>query len=68
MGWSHKSDNYILSVILLFEAGILLFFGAMLVGAVLFIAWKLDRLALFVEPVFRWTIIKKEREIPAALL
>ena len=25
-------------------------------------------MALFVDPVFRWRIIKKEREIPAALI
>ena len=63
-----RPDNYILSDILFFEAGFFLVFGGMLAGAVLFIGWKPDRLALFLEPVFRWTIIKKEREIPAALL
>jgi amino acid transporter len=63
-----RPDNYILSDFLFYEAGFFLVFGAMLAGAVLFIGWKPDRLALFVEPVFRWTIIKKEREIPAALL
>jgi hypothetical protein len=34
----------------------------MLAEAVLFLAWKPDRLALFVEPVFRLTIIEKEKE------
>ena len=66
--WRFRSDNLILSDILFYEAGFFLIFGAMLAGAVLFLAWKPDRLALFVEPVFRWTIIEKEREIPAALL
>jgi hypothetical protein len=63
-----RPDNYILSDILFYEAGFFLVFGAMLAGAVLFIGWKPDRLALFVEPIFRWTIIKREREIPSALL
>jgi len=67
-GWRYRSDNLILSDILFYEAGFFLIFGAMLAGTVLFLAWKPDRLALFVEPVFRWTIIEKEREIPAALL
>ena len=67
-GWDYMSENIILSNVLFFEAGFFLVFGAMLAGAVMFISWEPDRLGLFVEPVFRWTIIKKEREIPAALL
>lgn len=67
-GWSYRSDNLILSDILFYEAGFFLIFGAMLAGAVLFLAWKPDRLSMFVEPVFRWTIIKKEREVSVALL
>ena len=67
-GWRYRSYNLILSDILFYEAGFFFVFGAMLAGAVLFLAWKPDRLALFVEPVFRLTIIEKEREIPAALL
>ena len=66
--WNFKPGNYILSDILFYEAGFFLLFGAMLAGAVLFLSWKTDRLALFVEPVFRLKIIQKEREIPAALL
>ena len=67
-GWRYRSYNLILSDILFYEAGFFFVFGAMLAGAVLFLAWKPDRLALFVEPVFRLTIIEKEREIPTALL
>jgi len=67
-GWINKTDFFILSDILFFEAGIFLFFGAMLGGAVLFTAWKPDRLGLFVEPVYRLTILKKERDIPSGLL
>lgn len=67
-GWRYRSYNLILSDILFYEAGFFFVFGGMLAGAVLFLAWKPDRLALFVEPVFRLTIIEKEREIPAALL
>jgi hypothetical protein len=66
-GWNYRSKSVILSDILFFEGGFFLVFGAMLAGAVLFISWEPDRLGLFVEPVFRWKIIKKEREIPAAL-
>ena len=66
--WNLRPDDYILSDILFYEAGFFLAFGAMLAGAVFFLGWKTDRLGLFVEPVFRWTIIGKEREIPAALL
>ena len=66
--WNFRPGNYILSDILFYEAGFFLLFGAMLAGAVLFLSWKTDRLALFVEPVFRLKIIQKEREIPAALL
>ena len=65
---NYRSDNYILSDLLFYEAGFFLVFGAMLSGAVLFLGWKTDRLSLFVEPVFRWTILKKEREISATLL
>ncbi len=68
LGWRYRSYNLILSDILFYEAGLFFVIGAMLAGAVLFLAWKPDRLALFLEPVFRWTIIEKEREIPAALL
>ena len=66
--WNFRPGNYILSDILFYEAGFFLLFGPMLAGAVLFLSWKTDRLALFVEPVFRLKIIQKEREIPAALL
>ncbi len=66
--WNLRPDDYILSDVLFYEAGFFLVFGAMLAGAVFFLGWKTDRLGLFVEPVFRWTIIRKEREIPAALL
>ena len=51
-----------------FEDGFLLIFGAVLAGAVIYLAWKTDRLKLFVNPVFHWKIVKKEREIPAALI
>ncbi len=66
--WSERSAMYILSDILFFEGGILLVFGAVFAGAVLYLFWKPDRLALFVTPVFHWKIVKKEREIPAALV
>lgn len=66
--WSERSAMYILSDILFFEGGFLLIFGAVFAGAVLYLAWRPDRLALFVTPVFHWKIVKKEREIPAALI
>ena len=66
--WSERSAIYILSDILFFEGGFLLIFGAVFAGAVLYLAWKPDRLKLFVDPVFHWKIVKKEREIPAALI
>jgi hypothetical protein len=66
--WSERSAIYILSDILFFEGGFLLIFGAVFAGAVLYLAWKPDRLKLFVDPVFHWKIVKKEREISAALI
>lgn len=66
--WNYRPGNYILSDILFYEGGFFLIFGGMVAGAVLFLGWKPDRLGLFVEPVFRWTILKKERDIPAAIL
>ena len=66
--WRHRSANLILSDILFFEAGFFLFFGALLAGAVLYLAWSPGWMALFVDPVFHWKIVKKEREIPSALI
>jgi hypothetical protein len=66
--WSERSAAYILSDILFFEAGFFLIFGAVFAGVVLYLAWSPGWMALFVDPVFRWTIIKKEREIPASLV
>ena len=66
--WNYRPGNYILSDILFYEGGFFLIFGGMVAGVVLFLGWKPDRLGLFVEPVFRWTILKKERDIPAAIL
>jgi hypothetical protein len=64
----YRSASLILSDILFFEAGFFLVFGAMLAGAVLYLSWSPGWMALFVDPVFHWRIIKKERDIPAALL
>jgi hypothetical protein len=64
----YRSATLILSDILFFEAGFFVVFGAMLAGAVLYLAWSPGWMALFVDPVFHWRIIKKEREIPAALI
>jgi hypothetical protein len=66
--WSERSAIYILSDILFLEGGFFMVFGAVFAGAVLYLAWRPDRLKLFVDPVFHWKIVKKEREIPAALI
>ena len=66
--WRYPAANLILSDILFFEAGFFLVFGAMLAGVVLYLSWSPGWMALFVNPVFHWRIIGKEREIPAALL
>jgi hypothetical protein len=66
--WSERSAIYILSDILFFEGGFLLIFGAVFAGAVIYLAWSPGWMALFVNPVFHWKIVKKEREIPAALI
>jgi len=66
--WRHRSANLILSDILFFDAGFFLIFGALLAGAVLYLAWSPGWMALFVDPVFHWKIVKKEREIPSALI
>jgi hypothetical protein len=66
--WSERSAIYILSDILFFEAGFFLIFGAAFAGAVLYIAWSPGWMSLFVDPVFHWKIVKREREIPASLV
>ena len=66
--WRHRSANLILSDILFFDAGFFVIFGALLAGAVLYLAWSPGWMALFVDPVFHWKIVKKEREIPSALI
>lgn len=66
--WSERSDIYILSDILFFEGGFFLVFGAVFAGAVLYLAGSPGWMALFVDPVFHWKIVKREREIPAALI
>ena len=64
----YRSATLILSDILFFEAGFFVVFGAMLAGAVLYLAWSPGWMSLFVDPVFHWRIIKKERETPSALI
>ena len=61
-GWNYMSENVISNDVLFFEVGFFLIFGAMLAEAVMFISWKPDRLGLFVEPVFGWTLIKKKEK------
>jgi hypothetical protein len=64
----YRAPNLILSDILFFEAGFFLVFGAMFAGTVLYLSWSPGWMALFVDPVFHWKLIKKVREIPTALL
>jgi hypothetical protein len=66
--WRERSAIFILSDILFFEGGFFLVFGAVFAGAVLYLAWSPGWMALFVDPVFHWKVVKKEREIPAALI
>jgi hypothetical protein len=42
-----------------FEGGFLPIFGAVLAGAVIYLAWKTDRLKFFVNPVFTGKLSKK---------
>jgi hypothetical protein len=67
-GWRYRSPNPILSDVLFFESGFFLILGAMLAGVALYLSWSPGWMALFVDPVFHWRIIKKEREIPASHL
>ena len=64
----NRPADLILSDILFFEAGFFLILGAMVAGAVLYLSWSPGWMALFVDPVFHWRLVKKEREIPAALI
>jgi hypothetical protein len=64
----YRSADLILSDILFFEAGFFLVLGAMFAGTVLYLSWSPGWMALFVDPVFHWRLVKKVREIPAALL
>jgi hypothetical protein len=66
--WSDRSALYVLSDVLFFEGGFFLIFGAAFAGVVLYLAWSPGWMSLFVNPVFRWKIVKKEREIPASLI
>lgn len=66
--WGERSAIYILSDILFLEAGFFLIFGAVFAGTVIYLAWSPGWMALFVDPVFHWKIVKKEREIPASLV
>jgi len=64
----NRPADLILSDILFYEAGFFLILGAMVAGAVLYLSWSPGWMALFVDPVFHWRLVKKEREIPAALI
>jgi len=66
--WGERSAICILSDILFLEAGFFLIFGAVFAGTVIYLAWSPGWMALFVDPVFHWKIVKKEREIPASLV
>ena len=66
--WRHKSANLILSDILFCEAGFFLFFGALFAGSVIYCSRSPCWMALFVDPVFHWKIVKKEREISSTLI
>jgi hypothetical protein len=66
--WGERSAIYILSDFLFLEAGFFLIFGAVFAGTVIYLAWSPGWMALFVDPVFHWKIVKKEREIPASLV
>ena len=64
----NRPADLILSDILFYEAGFFLIMGAMVAGAVLYLSWSPGWMALFVDPVFHWRLVKKENEIPAALI
>ena len=64
----YRASNLILSDVLFFGAGFFLVFGAKFAGTVLYLSWRPGWMALFVDPVFHWKLVRKVREIPAALL
>ena len=67
--WKNKTAAVFLSDILFVEAGVFLFFGALVAGTILYNSWAaLDvRKVQFTEYIWNWRQIKKDRESFAGL-
>jgi len=67
--WKNKTEAVFLSDILFVEAGVFLFFGALVAGTILYNSWAaLDvRKVQFTEYIWNWRQMKKERESSSGL-
>ena len=67
--WKNKTEAVFLSDILFVEAGVLILFGALVAGTILYNSWAaLDvRKAQYTEYIWNWRQIKKDRESFAGL-
>ena len=67
--WKNKTEAVFLSDILFVEAGVLILFGALVAGTILYNSWAaLDvRKAQYTEYIWNWRQMKKERESSSGL-
>jgi sterol desaturase/sphingolipid hydroxylase (fatty acid hydroxylase superfamily) len=67
--WENKPVTVVLSDILFIEAGVLIVFGALIAGVILYNSWAaLDvRKVQFIEYIWNWRKIKEERNSPVGL-
>jgi hypothetical protein len=68
--WKDRPVTVFLSDVLFIEAGVLLVFGALIAGVILYNSWAaLDvRKVQFTENIWNWKKIKEERNSPAGLI
>ena len=67
--WRGKTEAVFLSDILFIEAGVLILFGAVIAGAILYSSWAaLDvRTVQFTDYIWNWRQMKKDRDSPAGV-
>ena len=68
--WEDKPLSVVLSDVLFIEAGVIIVFGALVAGIILYNSWaKLDvRQVTFTEYIWNWRQMRQERESPAGLM
>lgn len=68
--WKNRPASVLLSDILFIEGGVLLVFGALIAGVILYNSWAaLDvRKVQFTEYIWNWKKIREERNSPAGVI